>query len=87
VTPWGPLAWVAPGVLGVVETMAGALVVHWIEAVTPGAGDVGRWLDHLPPVKTVLFADVVSATLAGMLRRRGFVEVPTNPDHLWRPAR
>lgn len=44
-----------------------------IAAERPGTGDVGRWLDALPTNRTIKFPTVISAKLAMMLERRGYV--------------
>lgn len=62
----------APGVLGVVVWHGGALYLPWLAAITPGRGDVGRYLDGLPADKTIRVPCVFSAVLEGMLRRRGY---------------
>jgi hypothetical protein len=72
-TPWGKLQWLGVGVLGVTERLPGTLLVQWVEAIYPGQGHVGRWLDRLPTDRAVLFADVQSPKLAAMLTRRGYV--------------
>lgn len=48
------------------------LYVPLINAEQPGQGAVGRYLDSLPRDQRVVFPNVLSAVLAGMLHRRGF---------------
>lgn len=44
-----------------------------INAIRPGSGEVGRFLDSLPRDRRVVFPTVLSERLRGMLERRGFV--------------
>lgn len=55
--------------------MKGALWVPLVIAEKPGNGDVGRYLDSLPGDRRVVFPNVISDVLIGMLKRRGFTEV------------
>lgn len=66
------IAWVGPGVRGFVENLPHAIVLHWLSAVHPGNGDVGRWLDRLPPDRRIEADTVLSDQMRGMLERRGF---------------
>lgn len=64
----------APGVFGYNADMGEkGLYVPWIQAEHEGSGDVGRYLDRLPRDRRVVFPTILSARLAGMLARRGFV--------------
>lgn len=61
------------GVLGyTVETPEG-IYIPWIQAEREGDGRVGRYLDALPCDRRVVFPTIISARLAGMLARRGFI--------------
>lgn len=51
----------------------GRIYVPVVLMPRPGMGDGGRFLDALPGDRTIVFPCVVSAVLAGMLERRGFV--------------
>lgn len=64
----------APGVHGYLFDTPEGLYIPIITADTPGHGDVGRYLDTLPRHRRVVFPTVLSATLRGMLLRRGFVD-------------
>ena len=64
----------APGVEGATRDWSdGTFELVGIRAVTPGAGDVGRYLDSLPRDRTVVVPFVTSQRLTQMLARRGFV--------------
>jgi len=63
----------APGVLGYATETPDGLYVGFIAAEVEGSGAVGRYLDSLPRDRRVVFPDVLSPRLAGMLGRRGFV--------------
>lgn len=66
----------APGVRGYTVDMGEqGLYIPLIDAEAPGSGDVGRYLDSLPKDRRVVVPNVISARLAGMLDRRGFVVV------------
>jgi hypothetical protein len=71
---------IAPGVHGYLIEEDNVLWIPVIWAQTPGQGDVGRFLDGLPRDKTVRFPTVLSAQLAIMLGRRGFL-----PTQVWAP--
>ena len=62
----------APGVIGYTVDVGPDLYVPLIEAMKPGSGDVGRYLDSLPIDRRIVVPNVISARLAGMLARRGF---------------
>lgn len=47
--------------------------IQFISANTPGNGDVGKFLDSLPSNKKIVFENVISSRLAGMLERRNYV--------------
>jgi hypothetical protein len=53
----------------------GAIYIPVIWSTDEGQGNVSRYLDGLPRDRTVRVPCVVSSRLAGMLQRRGFVEV------------
>ena len=61
-----------PGVRGYTLEFGRGLYVPWIAAEREGQGDVGRYLDALPCNQRVVFPNVISPRLAGMLLRRGF---------------
>lgn len=65
---------IAPGVRGVVFDTGNGIYVPLVSAERPGSGDVAKWLDGLPRDRRVVFPNVISARLAEMLRKRGFVE-------------
>ena len=63
----------AHGVRGYAIKHKGSVYIPLIEAITPGSGDVGRFLDSLPgDFKQVKIPNVMSPQLRGMLERRGF---------------
>ncbi len=62
----------ASGVKGYAIEKEDALYIPVIMADSPGSGDVGRFLDSLPRHKAIKFPTVISLTLAGMLKRRGY---------------
>lgn len=63
----------ADGVFGYCLETDRGLYVPWIMAEREGSGDVGRYLDSLPTDRRVVFPTILSARLAAMLGRRGFV--------------
>jgi hypothetical protein len=63
---------IGPGVTGYTMDIRGDLYVPLIQAVHPGNGDVGRYLDSLPTGCRIVVPNVISARLEGMLLRRGF---------------
>lgn len=65
---------IAPGVFVASNQDDGWLNITFVVAESEGSGDVGRWLDTLPRDRPVKVVNVISERLAGMLRRRGFVE-------------
>lgn len=69
-----PNAVLAPGVFGAVSIEGGVMLIKMLGAETEGSGDVGRWLDTLPRDRPVRAVTVTSDRLAGMLKRRGFVQ-------------
>lgn len=73
----GPLGLelIAPGVAGYGVQTKEAIYFPVIEALHPGNGDVGRWLDSLPTDRTIRIPDVLNPKLRGMLERRGYVPV------------
>jgi hypothetical protein len=73
----------APGVRGYAMESDGAIYIPVIIADNPGSGDVGRYLDGLPPDRTIRVPNLTSEILEGMLRRRNFdviVELAPNGD-------
>ena len=60
------------GVKGYAREKAGEIHIEFIQAEIEGNGDVGRFLDHLSP--RCVIVNVVSSRLAGMLKRRGWVQ-------------
>jgi hypothetical protein len=63
----------APGVAGYTfDREADGLYVPLVAALRPGHGAVGRYLDILPRDRRVVFPNVISPVLEGMLQRRGF---------------
>jgi len=64
----------APGVHGSLFDDPNGIYVPTISADVPGSGDVGRYLDNLPRNRRIIFPNVLSAVLRGMLLRRGFIE-------------
>ncbi len=71
--PLDPNAELALGVLGYAIEEDGIIWIPAISAANEGDGRVGRFLDALPRDRTIRFPTVISARLAGMLTRRGFV--------------
>lgn len=73
---------VAPGVEARVIDHGDLVELKAIRALagTEGSGHVGRYLDTLPRDRLVVVPFVVSARLAGMLRRRGFHLDPLIPS-------
>lgn len=69
-----PQAVLAPGVFGAVTIEGGVVLIKMLGAETEGSGDVGRYLDTLPWDRPVRAVNVISDRLAGMLKRRGFVQ-------------
>ena len=63
----------APGVFGYAMEHEGAIYIPVMRATDPGSGQVGAFLDRLPPNARV--PNVLSNRLRGMLTRRG-----------WRPS-
>jgi hypothetical protein len=63
---------VAPGVRAIMFDVPEGIYVPFVMAASQGAGDVGRWLDGLPPDRRIVFPSVLSARLRGMLQRRGY---------------
>lgn len=63
---------IGPGVRGYAVESNGRIYIPLIEAIAPGNGDVGRFLDSLSPRCAI--ANAASERLAGMLIRRGWVE-------------
>lgn len=51
----------------------GAIYIPIIDMPNPGTGEGKRFLDNLPTDETIKIPGVISAVLAGMLLRRGFV--------------
>ena len=63
----------APGVNGYAIRRGQTVYIPVIEAVTPGSGDVGRFLDSLPgKFKEARIPNVINPQLVAMLQRRGF---------------
>lgn len=62
----------APGVHGKRFETPNGTYFPIVYAAQAGAGDVGRFLDGLPPDQVMKFPCVVSSRLQGMLQRRGF---------------
>jgi len=62
----------APGVQGYVIVADGVYYIPVVAAVTPGNGDVSRWLNTLPRNLAISFPTVVNERFAKMLRKRGF---------------
>lgn len=62
------------GVRGAVFDREDGLWIPLIRAEEPGSGDVGRFLDGLPRDRRIVFPNVLSDRLRGMLERRGFEE-------------
>jgi hypothetical protein len=58
------------GVKGYAIEVDGYAYIPLIEADREGSGDVGRWLDALPP--KVRITNCISIRLWGMLERRGW---------------
>ena len=80
---------IAPGVRGIVFDMLDGLYLPLILAEREGAGDVGRFLDALPKDRRIVFPNVVSQRLLGMLQRRGYRSSwdPEGECEVWeRPA-
>lgn len=65
---------IADGVEGLVRDLGSEIEIGGIRAVNPGSGAVSRYLDALPHDRKITVPYVTSDQLAGMLRRRGFVE-------------
>lgn len=64
---------IGPDVMGyTVDLAERGLYVPLVEATNPGNGDVGRFIDSLPTDRRIVFPNVISAKLEGMLRRRGY---------------
>jgi hypothetical protein len=63
---------IAPGVLGYTVEKGDDLYVPFVMAEKEGNGDVGRYLDGLPTDRRIVFPDVLSGRLLGMLVRRGY---------------
>lgn len=74
----GPLEQLAPGVRGYAIAHGDAIYVPWIDAVKEGSGDVGRFLDSLPPGTKI--PNVISDRLVGMLQRRGWQKTYEAPN-------
>jgi hypothetical protein len=73
----------APGVRGWAHRVGKEIHIPFIEAVTEGNGDVGRFLDSLPD--NAVIVNVVNTRLAGMLIRRGFYRTwATDKKDYWR---
>ena len=72
-----------PGVRGLAVLGADAEVyVIFVRAEIPGSGDVGRWLDSLPP--GIHIANVLAGNLRGMLIRRGYqMKLDRDGADLW----
>lgn len=64
----------APGVFGILFDLEDGIWIPFIRSAKTGQGNVGRFLDSLPLDRKVLFVDVISPILHGMLLRRGYVE-------------
>lgn len=79
-TPWGPLQWLAPGVLGVTRVEGTDIVLYWVESSEAGAGNVSRYFDALPRDRRVVATAVMSPVIVAMLRRRGFRQMPDSDD-------
>lgn len=74
---------VAPGVVGYYYRCEDGLVtVPLIQAVSPGNGDVARFLDGLPHDERIRFCCVVSPKLVEMLVKRGFCNQPYYIDEI-----
>ena len=63
---------IAPGVLGVAFDMLNGIYIPLVRAAHEGNGDVARFLDDLPLDRRIVFPNVMSPKLQGMLVRRGF---------------
>ncbi len=59
-----------PGVFGYAMEHDGAIYIPVMRATDPGSGQVGAFLDRLPP--EVRIPNVLSSRLRGMLTRRGW---------------
>lgn len=70
----------AEGVRGHAFNEPNGIWIPVIYAITPGSGDVSRFLDRLPRERAVWFPSVINAQLAAMLARRGFQCHPDAPD-------
>lgn len=62
----------APGVRGTAFDTPAGIYIPLITADDEGSGAVGAFLDALPTDRRVVFPNVISARLEGMLVRRGF---------------
>ena len=63
-----------PGVHGIWFDRPDGIYFAMVMAKVRGNGDVGRMLDALPRERKVVFTNVMSPILMGMLERRGFVQ-------------
>ena len=76
-----PTARLAPGIFGYAVKTKGGTYIPFIAAEHQGDGTVGKWLNELPSDRRIVFPTVLSARLAGMLKRRGFrEEIEAGPD-------
>ena len=66
-----PLVW--PGVEAIITERKGWLWVIVVVSRNEGSGQVGKWIDSLAD-RSVIFLEVNSSRLAGMLQRRGYRE-------------
>jgi hypothetical protein len=75
---------IAPGVRGyTVDNGRKGLYVPLVIAENEGSGDVGRYLDSLPKDRRVVFPNVLSKRLVGMLSRRGFTRGSEWGGEMW----
>lgn len=62
----------AEGVRGTAFDLPEGIYIPLVIAIEPGSGAVARFLDSLPRDQRVVFPNVISSALAGMLVRRDF---------------
>jgi hypothetical protein len=72
----------APYVLGFAQRHLDEIHILHLRSEQPKQGNVGRFLDSLPP--EVVIVNVISDTLYGMLQRRGWQRTFSKGVDQWR---
>lgn len=65
---------IAPGIRGIWFDKPDGIYIAFVHSTIPGKGNLTRMLNNLPKDRKIVFTTVVSALLATILTRRGYVE-------------